>query len=336
MCRFERGQSTTVAPASRARRRSSAPAWTMCTSSGGGSPANAPSDGEVGDGDCPGTRVRGSTPSARSTAGQRPLPSRSSASSSSSSATWIDVGAAGGGGGGEDPAQQLGAGRVGGVRGAAPSRATRARRRRRGAASCSRAASASASPVRRLARAEQLVEENARQARGADAGRGASAVAHVADRRGAGAHGRRRAASAAAARRRSGATSARGHHRAGPGDEPVAARHRAGQRRQLQVAVGVHQARAPARPRPAPRARRGELARTLGARAARASDRRRRRPSASAPSAMRRALDRDHPARADDPHAGSRRRRAARSACCGGAGRSRPPRCSARCPRRRA
>ena len=44
MCRFERGQSTTVAPASRAMRRSSAPAWTMCTSSGGVSVWNAPSD----------------------------------------------------------------------------------------------------------------------------------------------------------------------------------------------------------------------------------------------------------------------------------------------------
>jgi len=91
MYRFERGQSTTVAPASRASRRSSAPAWTMCTSSGGVSVWNAPSDARYATGDFRGTRVDGSTPIPARNAGQRPVPSRSSATSSSSSATWTDV-----------------------------------------------------------------------------------------------------------------------------------------------------------------------------------------------------------------------------------------------------
>ena len=59
--------------------------------------------------------------------------------------------------------------------------------------------------------------------------------------------------------------------------------------------------------------------------------------SATAPSEIGGPIDRDDPARADDPHRVKlRRRQAVRSACCGGAAGSRPRGCSVRCPRRRA
>ena len=117
-----------------------------------------------------------------SSAGQRPEPSRSSASSSSSSATWIEVARPGGGRGREDAGEQLGAD---GERGVGRRDVAEARRPvRRAASARSRAASASASPVRELARSEQLVEQHARQARAADPGGGRQRVADVADRGG--------------------------------------------------------------------------------------------------------------------------------------------------------
>ena len=249
MCRFERGHSTTVAPASRARRRSSAPAQTMCTSSGGAGREGAQRR-EVRDRRLPGARVATSTPMAASIAGQRPLPSRSSASSSSSSATWIEVARSR-----RPPRRRCGAAARG-----RRSRARAARGRSRGRRP-GRAAGALAGGVgervagARLARAEQLVEEDAAHARRGDGRRGDSVLPTSPT-----AAVPRRAAAAAALPR-----PPRGARRACLAgafqDRPPRRRGRRrpddlGQRRQLEVAVGVDEAGQQRRPRRAPRARR--------------------------------------------------------------------------------
>ncbi len=236
-----------------------------------------------------------------------------------------------GGSCGEDPPQEVGADGVGGVR-----RAHVAEVGGPGRGSLRMFAGGVGKRVAglRLARAEQLVEEDATQAGRADGRRGIEGVADVADGGRAETRGRcrrfrgRRATSLA--RRLADLL----QEPLRPVDEAAAARNHLGQRRQLQVTVGVHQAREQG-PLGALLGRTGKLGAHRGARSEHSDGAvvvERDRAVGD-----RRAIDRDDPARADDPHRVTLRpRRAVRSACCGGAARSRPRGCTVRCPRRRA
>ena len=267
----------------------------------------------------PGTRVAGSTPMPASSAGQRPEPSRSSASSSSSSATWIDVGASGGGRGREDAA-----------------RAARDRRSRgRAAPGRSRGASgqsgvglgALARGVRErvagrdLARAEQLVEQHARQAGAADPGRGRRASC------------RRRRPPRCRARRRAAAAVAAGARAAGPAMSALRTRISAVAQANSPLPPGTPSAWPDSsrwqcaltrpgqqrRPRRAPRARRGT--RRAARRAPPTASTVPSSASATAPSAIGgRAIGTTQRALTHSRTASPwpRRRPAARSACCGG------------------
>ena len=236
-----------------------------------------------------------------------------------------------GGSCGEDPPEEVGADGVGGVR-----RADVPEVGRPGRGGLRALAGGVGERVAglRLARADELVEEDASHARCADCWRGVEGVADVAD---------------------GGRAEARGGGRCFPGcrppgfarrladllqeplrpvDEAAAARNHLRQRRQLQVTVGVHQAGEQG-PVSALFGRTGKLGAHRGARSEHSYGAvvlERDRAVGD-----RRSIDRDDPARADDPHRVTlRRRRAVRSACCVGAARSRPRGCTVRCPRRRA